>query len=449
MAGGSVNTTAKSVIEDRPMTLFQFLIVLLCIIVNISDAFDTSVLGVVAPVIMKDLGMKPDLFGVLLGISSLGVVFGALVIAPLADKFGRRSSIVILLGLLSIVTLLTPLAATAPFLLFARLLTGVCIGGVAPSLGVTVIEFSNRKWGSFLLSNLYMSFAIGSALVALIARATVEDHGWQMTFWISGGFNFAVFLMCLFFLPESISFLMSRRPKGALEKINKSYKRMGLEPLTELPPKVEIDAKQKVGIAAVMTPTLITISILIWFSSFTHFFSGSMVGGLGAKILVDIGVPLKDAVGLGAVTSPASAIGILLLGALAGKFDPLKLTVGAFMLAAAGHLCYGLMPPQLPIVYTVASVTAFGHAAAFGGLLICVARFYGPDTRGTAIGWTQGIGRLGTMIGSTSAGQMMAHQWDRSAMYATMSAICVAGGIALFATRINVAPQKKAAAPAA
>jgi MFS family permease len=241
--------------------------------------------------------------------------------------------------------------------------------------------------------------------------------------------------MCLFFLPESISFLMSARPKNALERINKLYRKMGMEPLSELPEKTEGEAKKKVGVAAVLTPTWITISVLIWISSFTHFFSGSLTGGLGNKILVDIGVPLKDAVGLGAATSPVSAVGILLIGALASKWDPLKLTVAAFAISALGYIGWAFVPPDVPLVYTVACFTAFGHAATFGGILICVARRYGPDTRGTVIGWTQGLGRLGTMAGSTCAGQMMAHHWDRPALYGTMSAVAAIGGIAIWLTR--------------
>jgi predicted MFS family arabinose efflux permease len=147
-----------------------------------------------------------------------------------------------------------------------------------------------------------------------------------------------------------------------------------------------------------------------------------------------MGMSIKAAVGIGVVSAPASAVGVLIMGILASKYDPLKLTLGAIAMATLGHLSFGFIPPELGIVYFTDAFIGFFHAAVFAGTLMYVAKRYPPELRSTGIGWTIGIGRLGTMTGSAFGGFVIGAQWERPLMFSIMAAVCAIGGVAIWAT---------------
>jgi MFS family permease len=288
-----------------------------------------------------------------------------------------------------------------------------------------VIEFANKKWGSFLLSNLYMSFAIGGMIISAVAAATIVDYGWHFIFWFAGTFHLVIFVACLFLMPESLSFLLAKHPKNALARANKLLAKLDREPLTELPPRTDLGKKPQAPVVQILTKSLFLLSILLWVSSFAHFFSAALTGGLQAKILVDMGLSIQ---------APASAVGVLLMGILASKYDPLKLTIGAIAMATLGHFAFGFVPPVVSLVYANDAFIGFFHAAVFAGTLMYVAKRYPPEVRGTGIGWTIGIGRLGTMTGTAFGGVVIGAQWDRPVMFSIMAAVCAIGGLAIWAT---------------
>src|SRR3546814_5522740 len=88
MANSSVKV--RPLLADAPLSAFQIAVVALCVLINICDGLDTTATAYAAPAILKDWRLAPQTMGLILSAGAAGLMLGAILIAPLADRFGRR-----------------------------------------------------------------------------------------------------------------------------------------------------------------------------------------------------------------------------------------------------------------------------------------------------------------------------------------------------------------------
>ena len=64
----------------------------------------------------------------------------------------------------------------------------------------------------------------------------IGSFGWRSVFLFGGVSTLLAIPWCWASLPESLDFLLTRRPAGALERVNVLARRLGHPPLAVLPP---------------------------------------------------------------------------------------------------------------------------------------------------------------------------------------------------------------------
>lgn len=69
----------KAWIDTRPVSRFQWNVLLLCFIIIMLDGYDAAVMGFVAPALIEDWGISRAEMGPILGAAMFGVAIGALV----------------------------------------------------------------------------------------------------------------------------------------------------------------------------------------------------------------------------------------------------------------------------------------------------------------------------------------------------------------------------------
>jgi AAHS family 4-hydroxybenzoate transporter-like MFS transporter len=114
---------AATAIDQAPFGRAQKRIVFLCALIAMLDGFDTQVVAFVAPVLAAQWGLPVSSFGPVFGAGLAGLMLGALVFGPAADRFGRRRVIMATTAIFGAFTLLTPWADSLTTLMILRLLT--------------------------------------------------------------------------------------------------------------------------------------------------------------------------------------------------------------------------------------------------------------------------------------------------------------------------------------
>ncbi|MEG1767033.1 MAG: MFS transporter, partial [Comamonas sp.] len=225
----------RKTLDDGPMTSFQWLAIAICMMLIMLDGFDVLVMAFTASAVAAEWQLNGAQLGVLFSAGLIGMAIGSLFVAPLADRRGRQPIILLCLVVVSVGMLLSALARSHIELAVLRAITGVGIGGMLASVGVITSEYSSQKWRSTAIALQATGYPIGATLGGLMAAWLLGHHGWRSVF-VFGGLATALMIpVVLWRLPESVDFLLGRRPARALDKLNRLMALMGHAALAQLP----------------------------------------------------------------------------------------------------------------------------------------------------------------------------------------------------------------------
>ena len=76
---------------------------------------------------------------------------------------------------------------------------------------------------------------MGAIIAGFVSVALVSAMGWRSIFLVGGGLSLTMLLLVWWRLPESLAFILNRRPDGALARANVLLGHMQMKPLEQLP----------------------------------------------------------------------------------------------------------------------------------------------------------------------------------------------------------------------
>src|SRR6266705_4011428 len=94
-------------IDQQPVGGFQIRLLLTCAAVLFLDGFDTQAIGYVAPALAKEWGLSKGALGPVFSAGLFGLMIGAPLFGPLADRVGRKKIIILSTLAFGIGTLVT------------------------------------------------------------------------------------------------------------------------------------------------------------------------------------------------------------------------------------------------------------------------------------------------------------------------------------------------------
>src|SRR5580698_8506360 len=194
-------------IDAQPVGGFQIRLLLTCAAVLFLDGFDTQAIGFVAPSLAKEWSLSKGALGPVFSAGLFGLMIGALLFGPLADRIGRRKIIIFSTLAFGLGSFATAFVWDVDALLAIRFLTGLGLGGAMPNAIAMTSEFNPRRRRATMVMIMFCGFSVGAALGGLIAAALIPAFGWRSVFVVGGVAPLLLVPVLAWQLPESVRFL--------------------------------------------------------------------------------------------------------------------------------------------------------------------------------------------------------------------------------------------------
>ncbi len=387
------------------MSRFQIVAIMVCIVINMMDGFDVLVIAFAAPSISAEWQLSNASLGWLLSSGLLGMALGSLLLGPMADKIGRRKLILLCLLVISSGMLLSAFSQDVAQLTALRLFTGLGIGGILPGLNTIVSEYSSLRWRSFWVSFLQTGYPIGATLGGILTVFLIAKFGWRSAFVLGAVASFAMIPMVWKFLPESLDYLLTNRPAGALQQINRLLSRMGRGKVDQLPDVSMTSVSAKTGYADLFSNSLLrSRTILLCIAFFVMMLAFYFVMSWTPKILVDSGLSAQQGISGGIILNIGGIVGSMLLGFMSSRLPLLRLIQIYVVLTAILMILFAQFSDQIGVMVIVAVCLGFFLFGSMVGLYALAPHLYPTQSRSAGLSLAIGLGRTGGVAAPIIAG---------------------------------------------
>jgi AAHS family 4-hydroxybenzoate transporter-like MFS transporter len=402
MTDASVNIT--QLIDGRKLGGFQKMTALLCAAIIFVEGFNTQAPGYIAPALRQSWGLGPADLGGFFAAGLFGLLLGAVFIAPLADRIGRRPLLLGCVPFLSVCAILTAFSTSLTMLDIARFLTGLGIGGAMPNAVALTSEYSPHHRRSLMVAVIFTGFVLGAVAVGLSSTWLVPEYGWEAVPLVGGILGIVLTPVLFLTLPESVRFLVLR---GKDDAEAQSLIRRLAPDLGPAPKRLILGETPSgtISVMALFRDGRAKRTVLLWIIYFMSLLDLFLLANWLPTEMQALGVSESVALIIGALFQFGGVFG-LIFGWLADRRGSSFALVSAFLCGAVCVAAVGFAGANLPLVIVAVFGTGLGLIGGQSVTNATAAIAYPTEIRSTGVGWATGIGRIGSIVGPSIAAYM-------------------------------------------
>lgn len=232
-----MNSIAIAKSPDKPKKSYLFLVSFVAAMGGFLFGFDTAVISGTISYVTNDFTLNPVSEGWFVSCALLGCIIGVSISGKLSDAYGRKIVMIISAILFLFSAIGCMVAETFNTLILFRLIGGLGIGVASMVSPLYISEFAPSRLRGTMVSLYQLALTIGIVLAyfsnAYLAEQVSKSYGsdamqkifsdqvWRGMLGL-GAIPALVFLVCLFFVPESPRWLLLKgREKEASDIITK------------------------------------------------------------------------------------------------------------------------------------------------------------------------------------------------------------------------------------
>ncbi|MFD7695368.1 MFS transporter [Streptomyces sp. NPDC059805] len=377
------------------MSGLQVRAIVIAIALVVLDGYDVSLTSFSAPYIERGFGVSKAELGLVMSGALIGMLVGSIIVAPLADRFGRRR-----MGVMATVTIaagmfIGPFASqdtgTWP-LVVSRIVTGVGVGCLVAVVGVILSEYTGKRVYALVMAVYAAAINIGGLLGSMIVGPMLDARGWQFGWWI----GFALSAVAAYaLLPESLVWLSEGRRADSLQRLNALLAKMRRPALTALPETDSTGVRAKGTLRTVFTgrtgfyTLLMSVGYVAYMLSFYFMTNWAPSSVASANDNPALAPQLVTAFSIGGI------LGNVLFGFLGGRINIRFLAPVFLVLATVTLSLFGIVGSGMPTAWWTLFLASFFVCSGTAAFYAIVPTLYPTLARSTGFGVVIGIGRFG------------------------------------------------------
>ncbi len=359
----------------RPLALLGVSFALVMI-----DGYDLFIVSFVAPLIAKDLHLTFASIGTVFAAGLAGSMVGGLLLGHIADRAGRRPTLLVSLGMAGAATLLCSQASSFEAFAALRFLTGFALGGLLAAIVPLVAEHFPPRQRSAAVTAMFMGYPIG-AVVGGAITALLIAHGWRIFFLGAGSVTLLLVPIALF-LRETLY-------------------------ASDAPVHDSPRPLWRGSFMALFTEGRFLTTVIASFAIFCLLLVAYLLNSWTPLIAARSGFSPQTAAWCGVLLNLGGVVGALISTLLVTKFDVFRVVT---LMVASGSLAIASLG------YLFGSAGALYSGLAVIGLLVIGGQMNAPaisvqlypqHMRSAGVGWQFAAGRLGSILGPIIGGGLL------------------------------------------
>jgi putative MFS transporter len=395
--------TIDQQIERAKLTRFHFGLLALGSFIYAFTAMNVLLIAaVLTPIIAEfGLGQQPLTAGLLLSAGYIGMFVGALTCGALADRIGRKNTIIFTLLTMTVFTALNGCAPDPLTMAVLRFVAGIGLGGALPQPGVYIAEYVPAKYRGRFLGLTEASWVYGALLSLTFSVFLFPAFGWRLTFLVSL-IPLALVPVVYFFAPESLRYLQVTGRKVEAVSVLKNHKLMTADFTEDLNAVPAVRSGFRKTLVELLLPVFRRRTLMIWVSwaVLVYTYHGIFTW-LPTFYYNTLGFTVVKSIQWVLIVTLAQVPGYYIAALLLDKAGRKKIAVVFLISAGVGSGLLSLATStDLILLWSV--VISFFNLGAWSALYAYTPELYPTRIRGTASGAAASIGRLAGVVAPTA-----------------------------------------------
>jgi len=407
-----MNTGFEEAISRAPLTAFQLATALICMLLLMCEGVDIQLLGIVAPVVMKDYGVDKSTFGIAMSAALVGMGIGAWLGGWQGDAIGRRYSLALAALVFGLATIAAGASDSVWHMAGWRLLGGLGFGSAFSNALAMTSEWLPERWRPVAISTLSVGTPAGGAVAGALVPTLLADYGWRGTFVAFGGGTLILVVIILAVLRDSPLFLLA---KGRLEEANRLAQRIfGREIALRAAAPESLAARQRSAGVLHRSNLRLNLGVGLSFAAATLIAYGVL--NWSTTLLTSKGLPLSSASYAIFVAGITSIVGSVGSGVLVRSFGSRRVlaTVSIALFVALLVLAVTLeVAPDAPMegstggIVVLIGLASAAFSCAISTIYVIITLGYPQSCRSAGIGFGIFTGRVGAILASGFGGVLL------------------------------------------
>jgi MFS transporter, AAHS family, 4-hydroxybenzoate transporter len=366
------------------------LIVGLCFLINMIDGMDVNIMTFVRQSLQDDWTVPDAQMGGVFSAGLLGMGLGALFIAPLADRLGRKRIIMSALALMSVGMIACGYVASFSTLIAARLVVGLGIGTVLAAMAALASESAPGKDQNLAVGVVQAGFPLAAVFTGFGVAALLKQYHWQDLLLWAGWLTVIMLPIAWVILPDHDASAAHEAPRVRLGEL--------------------------------FLPGLRHRTLWLWAAIFFGLMVLYFILSWITKLSIQAGLNETNSIYAGAIYNFGAFCGTMTMSWLAVRVPLGKLIPVLLVSAVIAMMIFALIPLTLTLALVLAFTIGVTLQGGYNGVWPLAASVYPSNCRATGIGIAMGIGRSGAVVGPWLGGMLIA---AKAPLWALFAAYCV------------------------